>query len=155
MTESEGRAALIETAIGWLHTPYRETSPCIRGAGANCATLIYGIARDAGVLAPGVGEPRWYSPQLHAHSPEERLIKAVLACGCVEIDESTVKPGDVIAYLTGKSHGHLAMVFEYPRKVIQTHQATGCQYGHAHEGRLSGCRRRYFSLWPPENGAPS
>ena len=149
MNETEGRAALLKTAVLWLRTPYVEGNACLRGAGANCATLMYGIARDAGVLPPGMPEPRWYSPQLHVHSREERLISSVLACGCVEITEGQVKPGDVIAYLTGKSHGHLAMVIEYPRKIIQTHKATGCQYGHAHEGRLAGCMRKYFSLWPP------
>lgn len=152
MTETEGRAALLKAAEGWLHTPYSEVG-CIRKAGANCAMLMYGIARDAGVIPQDAPEPKWYSPQLHAHSREERLIKNILACGCVEITEDQVKPGDVIAYLTGQSHGHLAMVIEYPRKIIQTHQATGCQYGHAFEGKLAGCRRRYFSLWkPPENG---
>jgi cell wall-associated NlpC family hydrolase len=153
MTEAEGRAALLKTAELWLHTPYCMSDACIRGVGANCATLMYGIARDAGVLPSDMPEPRWYSPQLHAHSREERLIKSVLGCGCVEISESQVKPGDVIAYLTGLSHGHLAMVIEYPRKVIQTHKATGCEYGHALEGRLAGCKRLYFSLWkPPETG---
>lgn len=151
MTEAEGRAALLKAAEGWLHTKYTE-SGCIRGAGANCAMLLYGIARDAGVIPQDTPEPKWYSPQLHAHSREERLVKNVLGCGCFEITEDQVKPGDVIAYLTGKSHGHLAMVIEYPRKIIQTHKATGCQYGHAFEGRLRGCRRKYFSLWPPENG---
>ena len=153
MNETEGRAALLKSAASWINTPYIIGDGCLRGIGANCATLMYGIARDAGVLAPSVQQPRWYSPQAHVHSREERLISSVIACGCIEISEDRLKPGDVIAYLTGQSHGHLAMVIEYPRKVIQTHQATGCQYGHANEGRLAACRRHYFSLWkPPETG---
>jgi len=152
MNEADGRAALLKSAESWLHTPYAE-SGALRGAGANCATLMWGIARDAGVIPPDTPMPRWYSPQFHAHNREERLIKSVLGCGCVEITESQVKPGDVIAYLTGQSHGHLAMVIEYPRKIIQTHKATGAQYGHANEGRLAGCKKKFFSLWkPPENG---
>ena len=148
MNETEGRAALMEAHKGWLGTPYSHCG-CIKQAGANCATLMYGIARDAGVLPPGTPEPKWYSPQFHAHHPEERLIKSVLGCGAVEITEEQLKPGDVIAYLTGQSHGHLAMVIEYPRKILQTHKATGAQYGHAFEGRLRACKRRYFSLWKP------
>lgn len=163
MNETAGRAALMEAHKLWIGTPYRETG-CIKGAGANCATLMYGVARDAGVLGPDATEPKWYSPQFHAHHPEERLIKSVLGCGAVEITEEQLKPGDVIAYLTGQSHGHLAMVIEYPRKILQTHKATGAQYGHAFEGRLRACKRRYFSLWspsstttpdPPEKGEPA
>lgn len=149
MTETEGRAALLKTIPLWLHTPYTTGNACIRGAGANCATLMYGIARDAGVLPPGAPMPKWYSPQLHVHSREERLIESVKLCGGVLIPEELVKPGDVVAYLTGKSHGHLGMIVEWDRKIVQTHKATGCEYGHGREGRLRACRLEFYTLWPP------
>ena len=124
-------------------------SDLLRGIGANCATLMYGIARDAGVLPPGAPMPKWYSPQLHVHSREERLVESVKLCGGVLIPDAIVKPGDVVAYLTGKSHGHLAMVIEWDRCIVQTHKATGAQYGHGREGRLRGCRMEFYSLWAP------
>ncbi len=149
MTESEGRAALVETAKLWLGTPYNEAPPPLRGIGANCATLMWAIYRDAGVLPKEAPMPRWYSPQLHIHSPEERLIESIKQCGGALILEDQVKPGDVVAYLTGRSHGHLAMIIEWDRKIIQTHKATGAQYGHGREGRLSGVRLEFYSLWAP------
>ena len=150
MNEAQGREAILKAAESWLQTPYKNTGS-LRGVGANCATLLYGIARDAGTLAPEVGEPKWYSPQLHAHSPEERLIESIKACGCVEIREDQVKPGDVVAYLTGMSHGHLGLIIEWPRKILQTTQLHGCQYAHGKGGRLAGCKMRFFSLWTPED----
>lgn len=154
MDENEGRAALMREAPRWLGTPYRNVG-CMRGAGANCATLQFGIARDAGVLPPGFPEPHWYSPQLHVHSPEERLINNVLRCGGAKIEEKDVKPGDIVAWLTGKSHGHIAMVIDWPRKVIQTTQMGGCQYADPRGGRLSASTMQFFSLWPPKESAVS
>lgn len=146
--EAEGRAALLDQAKRWAgKTPYRNVG-AIAGAGANCAMLMYGIYRDAGVLAPESPEPRWYSPQFHVHNPEERLIANILSCGGSEIKEAEVKPGDVVAYLSGKGHGHLAMVIEWPRKVLQSTQMAGCQYAHGTGGRL-GARRKFYSIWGP------
>lgn len=147
MREAEGRDAIVKAAVTWLRTPYRHTG-CLKGAGANCAMLLYGIARDAGVLPPNAEEPKWYSPQFHVHSKEERLLRVIESYGCVEISEAEVKPGDVIAYLTGRSHGHLALVIEWPRKIVQTTQLNGCQYAHARDGRLGASSIKFFSLWP-------
>lgn len=150
MTEAEGRIALVESADLWLHTPY-QNSGCIRGVAANCAMLMYGIARDAGVLPPDAREPKWYSPQFHIHQREERLIDRVMGYQLTEISESDVRPGDIVAYLTGMSHGHLGLVVEWPTKIVQTTQAHGCQYGHGLQGALAHCNRRFFSLWPRGN----
>jgi len=154
LSEAEGRAALVEEAKRWAgRTPYTNVG-AIAGAGANCAMLMYGIYRDAKVLPSDFEEPHWYSPQLHVHSPEERLIFNIEKCGGREVLESEVKPGDVVAFLTGRSHGHLAMVVEWPRKIIQSTQRGGCQYSHGKGGRTAGCRVKFYSLWPPHPPAP-
>lgn len=150
MTESEGRVALVETAKLWLGTPYRN-SGVIRGVAANCAMLMFGIARDAGVLGPDAQEPKWYSPQFHVHQREERLVDRVMGYKLTEIAESDIRPGDIVAYLTGQSHGHLGMVIEWPTMIIQTTSAHGAQYAHGLQGALAHCNRRYFSLWAKEN----
>ena len=147
MTEAEGRAALLKVGETWAHTPYREHG-ALKGCGVNCAMLMYAIAHEAGVIPPDAPEPRWYSPQLHIHSPEERLIENVKACGCVEIKESQLKPGDVVAYLTGQSHGHLALVYEWPRKVLHSTKPKGCHFGHGNGGAIAGCRKKFFTLFP-------
>jgi len=150
--EQQMRARLIEVGKSWLGTPYRNTG-CLKGAGTNCAMLMWAIAREAGAIPADTPEPRWYSPQLHAHSREERLISNVLGCGCHEIREDQVQPGDVVAYLTGLSHGHLALIVDWPHRVIQSSAPRGCQYSHGKGGRVAGCRMKFFTLFPPlENG---
>lgn len=151
MTEAEGRAAMVEAAELWLRTPYTHTNACIRGVGANCSYLMYGIARDAGVLPAGTKEPKFYSPQFHIHQREQRMLERVMGYDLTEITESDIRPGDIVAYLTGQSHGHLAMVIDWPTKIVQTTQAHGCQYGHGRQGVLAHCSPRFFSLWPKES----
>jgi cell wall-associated NlpC family hydrolase len=152
MQESEGRAAIVAAAISWLHTPYKQSAR-LRGVGANCATLIYGIALDAGVLPPDAQEPRFYTPQFHQHSRENRLIDYITAYGAVEIYETEVKPGDIVAYMSGQSYGHLGVIIEMPRKIVQTTSARGCEYAHLNDGVLAHCPKRYFTLWPAEMGS--
>lgn len=147
MTEAEGRQALLDTGKKWINTPYTNQG-AICQAGANCAMLVYGIARDAGVIPPSAPAPRWYSPQLHVHSREERLLANIKACGGVEIEEQDVKPGDVVAYLSGESHGHLALIYEWPRKVLHATEARGTQFAHGKGGRQGGCAMKFFSIWP-------
>lgn len=147
MTEDQFRAAVVEEAKLWLGTPYRNVGR-IRGVGANCAQLLYGIYTGAGILhAP---EPRWYTPQFHVHSKDERLIEYVKAYGGVEIEESQVKSADVVLFRTGKSFGHGAIILDFPTRMIHTLKMTGCVYGHCtEEGSISRFKRRYFTLWSP------
>ena len=149
MTEQQFRQAIVEEAARWLGTPYKNVGR-MRGVGANCAQLLYGVYQGAGVLPDGT-EPRWYASQLHVHSREERLVEYVKAYGAVEIAESGVGPGDIILYLTGQSHGHAAIVIEYPERMVHTLKTTGCCYGHCtKEGRVAQFDRRYFTVWKPE-----
>src|SRR5581483_8301887 len=145
LSESEFRAAIVEEAKRWLRTPYKNTG-CIRGVGTNCAMLVWGVASCAGVLAPDAPAPRWYTPQLHVHSKDERLIEYVKSYGAREVDEP--KPGDIVVYLSGQSHGHAGIVIQWPDLIVHTLPNIGCCYAHGiKEGRLAGMTRRYFSLW--------
>lgn len=147
MTEQEFRSAILAESDLWIGTPYKNVGR-IRGVGANCAQLVFGIYKNAGVLAPDAPEPRWYAPQLHVHSREERLIEYIKAYGGVEISEDEAKPADLIVYKTGQSHGHGAIIVDFPARMVHTLPMTGCTYGHCtSEGRVAQCARRYFTLW--------
>lgn len=140
------REAIVAEARRWIGTPYKNVG-CIRGIGANCAMLLYGVASGAGVLAPDAPPPRWYTPQLHQHTKEERLVEYVKAYGAREIAEAEVGPGDIVLYRNGLSYGHAAIVVSWPDTIVHTTQRTGCVYAHGkHEGRLAQMDRRYFTL---------
>lgn len=145
MNEAEFRAAIVAEAKSWIGTPYHPNGK-VKGAGVNCAQFAFCVGRNAGVLGAETPEPRWYTPQLAANSKEERLIAYIKAYGATEIPEGQVAPGDVVAYKSGLSHGHLAIVIDWPR-IIHVLPGAGCQMGNVDEGRLAAFSRRYFTLW--------
>ena len=146
MTEPEFRNAITTEALTWISTPYRCVGR-IKGVGVNCAQLLFGVALGSGIIPADSPEPRWYTPQLATHSKEERLVEYVKAYGAVEITEAEIRPGDILLYCSGQSHGHAAIVIEWPGKIIHCLPPHGVQLGHADEGRLHTFTRRYFTLW--------
>jgi len=144
MTETQFRAAITNAALSWINTPYRQCAR-IKGVGCNCAQFLFGVALEAGVIPADSPEPRWYTPQFATHQKEERLIEYVKAYGAVEVDAP--KPGDIVLYKTGRSHGHAAIVIEWPEKIIHALPPSGVQMGRSDEGRLGKFSQRYFTLW--------
>ena len=148
MDEQTFRAAIAAEAVTWLKTPYHP-SGALKGVGVNCAQLLYGVAKGAGVLPDDAPLPRWYTPQLATHSREERLIAYVLSYGAHEIPESEAKIGDIVLYRSGQAHGHAAILLDPPR-IIHALSPRGCQYGSIDGGKLAAYSRRYFTLWKSE-----
>lgn len=140
------REAIVAEAKLWLKTPYKDVG-CIRGVGANCAMLLYGVAKGSGILPPDAKEPRWYTSQLHVHSKEERLMEYIKAYGAVEVSEEKIGPGDIVLYKSGLSHGHAGIIIDWPGLIVHTTKATNCCYAHGtNEGFLASKKRRYFTL---------
>src|ERR1700748_1385569 len=102
MTEKEARAAVVAEAMEWRGTPYKLNGR-IKGVGCNCAQLLYGVAIGSGAIPSKPPEPRWYSPQLHVHSKDERLIEYFKSYGAVQVKESEIQDGDIVLYRSGKS----------------------------------------------------
>lgn len=142
--EQEVREAIVNEALTWVNTPYRQCSR-IKGVGVNCAQFLFGVALAAGVIPADSPEPRWYTPQMATHSKEERLISYVKAYGAIEVE--TPLPGDIILFKTGRAHGHAAICIDYPNRIIHALPPSGVQLGHAFEGRIGRLSRCYFSLW--------
>jgi cell wall-associated NlpC family hydrolase len=147
MNEIEFRKAIVDEAMEWVGTPYLQCAR-IKGVGCNCAQFLYGVAIAAGIIAPDAPEPKFYTPQFATHSKEERLIDYVKAYGAVEVDDP--QPGDIALFKTGRSHGHAAIVIEWPERIIHALPPSGVQMGHADEGRLHKYARRFFTLWRPD-----
>jgi cell wall-associated NlpC family hydrolase len=145
MTEQEFRSALAAEARTWIGTPYHANGT-LKAVGVNCAEFVYWAGRNSGALPADAPLPRWYTPQLATNSKEERLIGYLKSYGGVEISEAQVAAGDVVAYKTGKSHGHVAIVLDYP-VIIHVLPVHGCQMGLVNEGKLGAYSRRYFTFW--------
>lgn len=146
MTEQEFRSAIVAEAETWKDTPYR-ASGRIKGVGVNCAWFLYSVAFNARVIDPLTPSPKWYTPQFATHSREERLIEYVLAYGAREVTENQLKPGDIVLYKSGLSHGHAALVIDWPT-IMHVMLAHGCHKGNAREGVLGRYSMRFFTLWP-------
>ena len=149
MTELEFRTAITTEALTWVGTPYRSCGR-IKGVGVNCAQLLFGVALGAGVIPADSPEPKWYTAQLATHCKEERLVEYVKVYGGVEIKEEDIKSGDIFLYRSGQSHGHAAIVIEWPEKILHCLPTFGVQMGRADEGQLHAFTRRYFTLWRPQ-----
>jgi cell wall-associated NlpC family hydrolase len=145
MSEQEFREALCEEAITWLGTPYR-SSGRLKGVGVNCAMFLYLVGKVANALPANAPEPGWYTPQFAQNNKEERLINYLEAYGAREIDRDSMLPGDVIAYKTGKSHGHVALCLGMPQ-IIHCTVPFGCELGMWEDGKLKQFGKKFFTFW--------
>lgn len=143
--EQELRARLVKEAYSWVKTPYLHGC-AIKGVGANCAMLMFGIAKGAGILATEVPTPKHFTAQAALHSKDERLLRYLLAYGFTETDEDHAKPGDILLYKNGLAHGHMAMMVT-KTAVVHTLSPVGCKVNGFADGVLGTYSRRYFTLW--------
>ena len=146
--ESEFRASIVQEACSWIGTPYRKGAR-VKGVGCNCAQFLYGVAQGAKVLPGDSPEPRRFSEQFALNEKRERIAEYVMAYGGIEIEESASKPGDIVLYKTGQSHGHAAILVD-DKTIVHCVAPAGCQFGAIDEGALARYSRRYFTLWRAE-----
>lgn len=120
------RAALVAIARSWIGTPYRRRA-MVKGAGADCATLLLGALRESGLvsLADASDELRrvfaddWF---LHARDEEYKLRvlrHAEQLCECVAYRSSNFDSGNILLIKTAGSrrYNHAGMVTAWPRVV--------------------------------------
>lgn len=144
MTEDQFRAAIVTEARSWIGTPYRGVG-CIKGAGVNCAMLLWGVAKGAGVIPTDTKAPQWYTPQLATHSKQERLIGYLVSYGAASVDSP--KTGDLVVYQSGQSHGHAGIVISWPNEIVHALPPQGVQMGRGDEGRLHAMKPAFYTLW--------
>jgi cell wall-associated NlpC family hydrolase len=144
-SDSYLRARMVAEALSWIGTPYKSGAR-IKGVGVNCAQLLYGVAKDAGAIPEDAPEPRWFTSQFALHQKDERIIDYIKEYGCHEISQSEVQYGDIVVYKTGKSHGHAAIIIDWPETIVHAMPHAGCQKSHARGGVLGGYTMRFFSV---------
>lgn len=143
MTEWEERETICRIAKTYVGTPYRDCAK-IKGAGADCATLLAMVYEEAGVESPIQYDP--YSPQWYLHRNEELYLNKVLE-RAREITEDEAKPADIVMYKFGRCFSHGAIIVEpgWPNIIHAFKQAGIVTLGNGATGQLQDRERRFFT----------
>ena len=106
--EARERAAVINEAVSWVNTPFRNCAD-IKGenGGVDCAMMLIRSFVDTGALLPF--DPRPYPPQWHVHHDEERFLQLIIEqLGAIEIESPQI--GDIGVYHWGRCYSHGALI---------------------------------------------
>lgn len=101
---------VLTVAKSWLKTPYHHMGT-VRGAGCDCATLLWCVYRDAKVIEPG--ELEYYPMDWHVHSSHQRYMEFVQRYAN-HVPFVKPQPADVILWQYCRAFAHGAIVIDYP-----------------------------------------
>ena len=101
---------IVDEALTWVGTPYHDQAR-LKGIGVDCAQLLAMIAYNVGIMDDDdlARIPMNYTPEWAIHNRDEQMISILEDMGCTEV-EGTPTPGDIIAFRTGRSYGHLGII---------------------------------------------
>lgn len=120
------RDNLVNAALSWVGTPYHHGA-CVKGAGCDCATLVYAVLRECGLIEQeDIGH---YGPDWFAHTGEEVYMRRVLrhAYKTAEgISYATLdaKPGCIVLTkhsTSSRVYNHAGIVIKWPMIVHAIH----------------------------------
>jgi len=134
------RKAVVREARRWLGTPYVHMGR-VRGAGADCATLLCEVFERAGVI-PHVALD-YYPLDWYLHRDQERYL-ATVARYARRVERAEPLPADIALYKFGRCVSHGAIVLAWPI-VIHAYRAAG-QVCLA-DATKSPLASRFHSLW--------
>lgn len=143
MLTQEQREKLIAEGRTWVGTPYRGHS-CVKGGGADCGQLLYGIYRAVGLI-PRFELPKDYSLQVAQHRASTEYVDTVLQY-FREIPEEEALPGDLVIYQLGLAFAHGGMIMEWPNYVLQADLRNGVSGTHGLlNPHFKDAERRFFT----------
>lgn len=111
---------IVDEALSWVGTPYHAQAQ-LKGIGVDCAQLIAGIAKGAGIDTDMV-IPFNYNAQHAINSDDEEMLRLIESYGCTQTE--TPEPGDIVAFKMGRSHGHLGILVSETDFVHAEYQRT-------------------------------
>lgn len=153
--EISQRRAVLREAISWVGTRFHtrqavkavwRDGKIVDAGGVDCASLVAEVYRRAGMIAP-VPIPQ-YPADWHMHRKTELFAGMVLE-RAREIEESAVRPADMVMYKFGLVFSHAAIVMgpAWPRIVHASRSAEVVRLDDGTQADLAGKPRRFFSLW--------
>lgn len=123
LPEAAWRDQIVKEAEGWIGTPYRSNAQ-VKGHGASCATLIYGILFNCDVVPEEkIGN---YPDDWFCHVTEDvytkRLIRLLRYTSApveeVVYPKADIKPGTVLLLRCGSQYNnHGGIVLQWPYMV--------------------------------------
>lgn len=104
------RTEIITIAQTWLGTPYHHHAR-LKGVGVDCAQLVAGVALEVGLMTAKQAEaiPN-YPTQWHLHNHEEKLLEQLELFGCIQVDKSGTRVGDIVCFKFGRTTSHLGIM---------------------------------------------
>lgn len=107
----EQRAHVVETAIGWLRTPYHH-QVAMKAVGADCAMFPLAVYKECGLIPQAYQAPA-YSSQWHLHRSEELYLMEIEKLA-VEKPLADIQPADFVIFRFGRTFSHGAIVVKWP-----------------------------------------
>lgn len=144
---NDQRAAIVAEAFEWVRmkTPYRGWSS-VKGAGADCGQLLYGVYRNTGHLPVDLALPKDYSLHVAQHRKSTEYVD-VVKMYMRQIEESEALPGDVVIVKIGLAFAHGALIVSWPASIIHAvaNRGVSCSHG-THAPMLRKRMRMFFTL---------
>jgi hypothetical protein len=144
MTQAERRGQIIMIARSWLGTPFVDGQG-LKGCGVDCAYLLARVHEEARMIAPV--EIPYYSPQIYLHKIGDDTYLNILLQYAREIQESEIKPADIVVYKQAKSFTHGGIIERWPDCIIHPIRPHGVICSSAKEGFLHGRERKFFTVF--------
>jgi len=142
--ETWQRNRVVEAALSWVGTPYRQLGYTKGPQGAvDCSMLLVAAFVEAGVFQPF--DPRPYSPIWFLHKTEERYLKWLDTIG--ERTMVTLRPGDIVTYQFGQCVSHTAIVVDGEYVVHAFAQSRMCIKTERDFGPLQARERVCYDMW--------
>jgi cell wall-associated NlpC family hydrolase len=130
-TEWAQRARVVKEAREFLGTPYHHRG-LVKGAGIDCATLLYLSFLNAGLINELVLPP--YSQQLHLHRVQSDYIDFIRQFAA-EVTDRLPLPGDLVIWKFHLAFSHGAIVVNWPT-IIHALTGVGCSIDDATQNRM-------------------
>lgn len=152
--EAAGRATIVNEALSWLGTPFRDCADVKGSSGAvDCAMLLVRVFVDTGRLAPF--DPRPYPPRWHVHRGRERFLEWIEdRLGGRRVERPRL--GDVVIWQFGRCFSHGAILINSAEVVHAYAHAGMCLTSPVDDyplrvASLRGCEFprpvKYFDIW--------
>ena len=121
--EARWRAAIINEALSWVGTPFRDCADIKgRNGGVDCAMLMVRSYVDTGRLAPF--DPRPYKPRHMLHSSEEKFLRWIEEnLGGIRTTEPRV--GDCVVWMFGRCFSHGGILIN-SKECVHAYYVAGC-----------------------------
>lgn len=118
----------------------------MKGAGADCGQLLYGVYRETGHLPVDLPLPKDYNLHVAQHRKSREYVD-VVATYMREITEAEVLPGDVVIVKIGLAYAHGALIVKWPSIIIHAIANRGVSFSHGTNAPLLRKKaKRFFTL---------